>query len=425
MKVSKLIISMILTCGLVVGLITIGVLVNPVKVEAEDASTIINNSFSDTSGTFNAINIPAKLEVNNITTAANGESAHIPAFDAYIVAKPLTDASDRYHPYDFETGDFPGGGKWISGKFSLTDSSATFGEDKIYEFNSASFGYYDSWFAGKTGMYRYQIFLYDDTSNSFGGMFTLPDMTQDSNKIFLDFYLDNGTVNGVVLVDKDNNKLVSNNTSLDSTITSTSTKPTIGAGTTIKYNVADVTISNSIIDRNGRNSPFHYTAVFDNNLAGGAKAFDTINFTSGTATYKYESNTRQYAIDEKYGDFDCTILNCPVGLNLTVTQISPPDAAGKLLVYAAPKTKIDVSGYHNSTWTADVASAQGYANASSQVITVDATNSDTTNKVSFINVAVVDLPPTGINLTVLPFIILMGLALLLLAIFSNRKDKEV
>ena len=105
MKVSKLIISMILTCGLVVGLITIGVLVKPIKVEAEDATTIINNSFQATDETFNAINIPAKLEVNNITTAANGDSAHIPAFDAYIVAKPLTDASDRYHPYDFETGD--------------------------------------------------------------------------------------------------------------------------------------------------------------------------------------------------------------------------------------------------------------------------------------------------------------------------------
>ena len=425
MKVSKLIISMILTCGLVVGLITIGLLVKPIKVEAEDATTIKNNSFQAADGTINAINIPAKLEVNNITTPANGENAHIPAFNAYIVAKPLTDASDQYHPYDFATVDFPGDGKWISGKFDLSDSSATFGEDKIYEFNSASFGYYDSWFTGKTGMYRYQIFLYDDTDKSFGEMFTLPDMTQDSNKIFLDFYVDNGVVNGVVLVDKDNNKLVSNNTSLDSTITSTSTKPTIGAGTTIKYNVADVTISNSIIGRNGRDSPFHYTAVFDNNLVGGAKDFDTINYKSGTATYKYENNSRQYAIDEKYGDFECTILNCPVGLNLTVTQISPPNAAGKLLVYVAPKAKIDVNGYDKSTWPEGGASEQGYTHASSQVITVADTDSNTTNKVSFINVAVVDLPPTGINLTVLPFIILMGLALLLLAIFSNRKDKEV
>lgn len=425
MKVSKLIISMILTCGLVVGLITIGVLVKPIKVEAEDATTITDNSFKATGETFNAINIPAKLEVNNITEPENGKSAHIPAFNAYIVAKPLTDASDRYHPYDFATVDFPGDGKWIRGKFNLSDSSATFDTDKIYEFNSADFGYYDSWFAGKTGMYRYQIFLYDDTDNSFGGMFTLPDMTQDSNKIFLDFYVDNGAVNGVVLVDKDNNKLVSNNTSLDSNITSTSTKPTIGAGTTIKYNVADVTIYNSIIDRNGRNSPFHYTATFENNLVGGATAFDTINFEHGTATYKYENSSRQYAIDEKYGDFECTILNCPVGLNLTVTQISPPDATGKLLVYVAPKVKIEVNGYHDEDWTAEEASEQGYAHDSRQVITVADTDTKTTNKVSFINVAVVDLPPTGINLTVLPFIILMGLALLLLAIFSNRKDKEV
>lgn len=428
MRISKRVLSTILICGIAVGLLTVGVLMKPVMVEAEDASTIASNSFVVDENTFTAVNIPTILEVNNITTAANGESAYIPAFDAYIVAKPLTDENNQFHPYDFATSDFPGSGKWISGKFALAASTTvTFGNDKIYSFDSADFGFCPEWFTGKTGMYRYQIYLYDDTANSFGGMFTLPTNDSDGNRIFLDFYVNGGNIYGVVLVDEDNHKLVSSASSPDSTvINTTDTKPTIGAGTTIKYNVADVTISNSIIERDGRNSPFHYTAAFGSNLTGGAIMFD--NDTQTNATGTYTSSPKQYTIDEKYGDFSYTIINCPVGLEMTVTQTSPKSSDGKLQVYVSPTAKIaDLSGYTKDNWAANTPNtytATTSGELSSQLITISATESDATNKVSFVNVAVLPLPPTGITTTVLPFVILIVLAGGLLTFFVRRKEVE-
>ena len=185
MRISKRILSTILTCGLAVGLLMAGVLVKPVKVEAETADTIASSSIATGGNTVTYISIPATLHVVNASESTHGETAYIPAFNPYVVAKPLL--SGDYFPYDYvsDISEFPGsdGVRWISGRFnSPASDSDQFGDDYVHSINSVSFGYCSAWFADiDPGIYRYQIYFYDDTASPSRDMFTLPNMESENN----------------------------------------------------------------------------------------------------------------------------------------------------------------------------------------------------------------------------------------------------
>ena len=448
MKTSRKIFSLILVFVLVVGTLTVGVMLIPLKAKATNDSisetTLQSSSLTNNDSNRVLLSIPAILHVNNQTVEANGQDAYIPAFDAFIVAKPYT--SGNYFPYDnsYMTSGYPGSTSWIYGRFAVSaSSSVTFGDDYNQAITSTNFGFNTSWFSSTSdGIYRYQIFFYDDSDNSFGDMFTLPDMTSETNMLFLDFYISSGSVSAVVLVDANNNKLVGDNLVGSSTYLPSgdyswiNSATTISSGRSIDYNVVDVTVSNKVIN-SSRKSHFYYTAAVGSTETGGPIEYtiDSADLpanngtTTGTMEYTYDSSSstviNQFDIDEKYGDFTCTIRNYPDGQSLTVTQTKPQHTTDKLLVYTAEATQYSGDIATADDWLASVPT--GYSTATSSPVSKDitVTVSSSNNAVSFVNVAVIELPPTGIRTTVIPFIVLIVLAGGLLAFFIKRKDREL
>ena len=169
--------------------------------------------------------------------------------------------------------------------------------------------------------------------------------------------------------------------------------------------------------------------MIGDNETGGATNYSVSDsnsaYTTGSLTYT-ASPTKQFNIDEKYGDFTCAIINYPDGLNLTVTQTSPLHITDRLLVYTAEAEQYSGSINTASAWTSAV--PDGYSTSSESNISKDITItiSQTNNKkaVSFVNVAVIELPPTGIRTSVIPFVVLIILAGGMLTFFVKRKDKE-
>ena len=66
----------------------------------------------------------------------------------------------------------------------------------------------------------------------------------------------------------------------------------------------------------------------------------------------------------------------------------------------------------------------GYEVTTGDKATRTITVTSSTNAVSFVNLAIKELPPTGITTTVLPFVILIVLAGGLLTFFVRRKEVE-
>ena len=433
MNASRKIISTIMTFALIVGMLTVGAMLRPMEVKATDptASEISTNSLSAGSGDRVSLVIPATLHVVNSTTEANGQTAYIPAFDAYIVAKPLT--SGIYFPNDYvdSSASFPDSGKWISGKFAVSsDDSNTFGDDYTHSISSTDFGFYQSWFTScDDGIYRYQIYLYDDSEHSFGTMFTLHDMTSANSMLFLDFYVNSGSVYAVVLVDDNNRKLVRSGAFSGTDYDWINSATQITAGVTIDYNVVDVTVSNKVIQptsTSDRKSTFHYTAAIGDAETGGATNYDVTdgNTAYTTGTLSYTSSPMQFNIDEKYGDFTCTIMNYPAGQTLTVTQTSPQHKSGQLQVYTAEATQYSGDIDTASAWTSAVPDGYSTSETSPASKDITITVSSSNKAVSFVNVAVIELPPTGIRTSVVPFVVLIVLAGGLLTFFLKKKDKE-
>ncbi len=436
MKVYRRWISTVLVLGLVVGMIGAGVVMRPMEAKAEtlaDAVSLIETNSMPRRNDVNdyqKIDIPAVLEVVNKSDGNDGANAYTPKFNAYIVAKPVK--TGIYYPVDYAT-DHPSieSKTWFSGRFNVDASNVNkFGDGKKVSISSTSnsvnngFGYCKSWFTGKNGIYRYRIYFCDDAYGTYSNMFTIPEMANDEestrpNVLLLDFHVSSSTVNGVVLLDGDDHKLISG--TVDN-VTNTAEEPGVGAAT-IKYNVANITLSNTILGKGKSHYRFIGTINKKDRDAGPDNyLLDPQN--DGKSTASYDGTTPKFTINDTEGKFSYTIKNFPIGWGITYKQTDPENIENRLQVYYKIGTDLPSDSISPDDWKAE----SGDNSYKSKLYTkgdqaeISEVTVDGPKDVSFVSAAVIPLPPTGIMLTISPYIILIILAGGLLAFFIKRKD---